>query len=214
MADHDLLIEKLSRTAKPVRRVLPVGRRVTSWMLMALPAGILASLLLERSATDWSQPGAGWAMMQLAVVFTLGVLAINSAFTGSIAGSRPLRLRWLVLLAVVWFASAGMSLGYQPLTSVNLHDTHCYTFMVTVSAPMIALVLGYLRRTRTLTPFRSLALSGTGVACMALTLLLFCHPVHLHPADFLMHIAAIVTIVAATLGLGWKWVRVTPFRGS
>jgi hypothetical protein len=40
--------------------------------------------------------------------------------------------------------------------------------MVTVSVPMVALVIGYLRRTRTLNPLRSLALSGIGVAAMAL----------------------------------------------
>jgi hypothetical protein len=176
-------------------------------MLMALPAGVLASFLLERSATDWSQPGAVWAMAQLLMVFSLGLLAIKSAFTSSIAGRRPLRLRWLLLLATGWFASVAMSLGYQPLSASSLHDTHCYTFMVTVSAPMIALALGYLRRTRTLTPVRSLLFSGIGVSCMALTLLLFCHPVHLHPEDFLMHLAAIVTIVATTLALGWRWVR-------
>ncbi|MBB1202857.1 DUF1109 domain-containing protein [Enterobacteriaceae bacterium 89] len=208
MASHDALIAKLSQTATPVKRVPPVGLRVTSWLLMALPAGILMSLLLVRTATDWSQPGAGWAVAQLILVFVIGLLAIASAFNGSIAGRRTPRLRWLMLLIALWFSSAGMSLSQHPLVISDLHDTHCYTFMLTVSVPMIALVLAYLRRTRTLTPLRSLALSGTGVACMALTLLYFCHPVHVHPEDFLMHLAAIVTIVCTTMGLGWRWVNV------
>lgn len=208
MENHEALIQKLSRAAQPVKRPLPVGLRVVSWMLMALSAGALASLLLERSATDWTQPGAGWAIAQLVIVFATGLLAIGAAFTGSIAGRRPLSARWLAALAVLWFIAVGMSLSQHPLSAGSLHDTHCYTFMVTVSAPMIALVLGFLRRTRTLTPFRSLTLAGTGVACMALTLLAFCHPVHLHPEDFLMHVAAIVTIVAATVALGWRWVGV------
>jgi hypothetical protein len=38
---------------------------------------------------------------------------------------------------------------------------------------MMAIVIGYLRRTRTLFPARSLAAAGAGVACMALTLLAF-----------------------------------------
>ncbi|MGL4726636.1 MAG: DUF1109 domain-containing protein [Scandinavium sp.] len=208
MENHEALIQNLSRSAQPVKRPLPVGLRVVSWVLMALSTGALASLLLERSATDWTQPGAAWAIAQLVLVFATGLLAIGTAFTGSIAGRRPLSARWLAALAVIWLIAAAMSLSQHPLSAGSLHDTRCYTFMVTVSAPMIALVLGFLRHTRTLTPLRSLTLAGTGVACMALTLLAFCHPVHLHPEDFLMHIAAIVTIVAATVTLGWRWVRV------
>jgi Negative regulator of sigma F len=206
MDSHDALIEKLSRNAAPVKRALPVRWRVVSWVLMALPAGALASLFLQRTATDWSQPGAQWAMVQLGLAFAIGLLAISSAFTLSIAGRRPLNARWLLALAVVWLASVLINIGHPPLTASTLHDTRCYTFMVTVSVPMVALVIGYLRRTRTLNPLRSLALSGLGVAAMALTLLTFCHPVHLHPEDFMMHLAAIVTIVGATVAFGWRWV--------
>jgi hypothetical protein len=41
---------------------------------------------------------------------------------------------------------------------------------------------------------------------MAVTLLAFCHPVHLHPLDFVMHLAAIATIVAMTVLVGKRWV--------
>ncbi|HGM5488945.1 TPA: DUF1109 domain-containing protein [Serratia fonticola] len=206
MESHEALIEKLGRSAVPVKRAAPVCWRVASWVLLALPAGALASLLLQRTATDWSQPGAVWAMMQLGLAFTLGLLAITAAFTLSIAGRRPLKMRWLLTLATVWLGSVLVNLGHPPLSVSSLHDTHCYTFMVTVSVPMMALVIGYLRHTRTLNPLRSLVLSGTGVAAMALTLLTFCHPVHVHLEDFLMHLAAIATIVGATVALGWRWV--------
>ncbi|HEX4501933.1 MAG TPA: NrsF family protein [Scandinavium sp.] len=206
MDSHDALIEKLSRSAVPVKRTQPVRWRVISWVLMALPAGVLASLLLQRAATDWSQPGAEWALAQLALAFSMGLLAINAAFTSSIAGRRPLRMRWLAALAVVWLVSVLVNIGHPPLSANSLHDTRCYTFMVTVSVPMIALAIGYLRRTRTLSPLRSLTLSGVGISAMALTLLAFCHPVHLHPEDFLMHLAAIATIVGVTVTLGWRWV--------
>lgn len=206
MESHEALIEKLSRNAAPVKRPAPVGWRVASWVLLALPAGVLASLLLQRTATDWSQPGAVWAMAQLVLAFTIGLLAINAAFALSIAGRRPLKMRWLLSLATVWLGSVLVNLGHPTLPASSLHDTHCYTFMVTVSVPMIALVIGYLRRTRTIKPLCSLMLSGAGVAAMALTLLTFCHPVHVHPEDFLMHLAAIATIVGATVALGWRWV--------
>lgn len=206
MDSHDALIEELSRRAAPVKPVQPVRWRVLSWVLMALPAGALASLLLQRTATDWSQPGAQWAMLQAGLAFAIGVLAISSAFTLSIAGRHPLKVRWILALAVVWLATVLSSIGHPPPSASSLHDTHCYTFMVTVSVPMMVLAIGYLRRTRTLHPLRCLALSGIGVAALALTLLSFCHPVHLHAEDFMMHLAAIVTIVGATVALGWRWV--------
>jgi hypothetical protein len=78
--------------------------------------------------------------------------------------------------------------------------------MVVVSVPMMAIVIGYLRRTRTLFPARSLAAAGAGVACMALTLLALCHPTHVSALDFLMHISATATIVLGTMALGYKWV--------
>ena len=43
---------------------------------------------------------------------------------------------------------------------------------------------------------------------LALTLLSFCHPIEVHPLDFALHIAAIITIVAFTVLLGWRWVMI------
>ena len=44
MVDHDRLIEKLSREARPVKRPWSDGWRVLAWILMALPCGVLGSL--------------------------------------------------------------------------------------------------------------------------------------------------------------------------
>jgi hypothetical protein len=55
MADHDLFIEQLSRTIEPVKRPWQPGWRVVAWIVMALPCGALASLLvqnLHRLVTD------------------------------------------------------------------------------------------------------------------------------------------------------------------
>jgi hypothetical protein len=111
-----------------------------------------------------------------------------------------------VPLVVLWLGSVGLSLGQTHLQAHHPDEVNCYVFMMAVSAPMMVLVIGYLRRTRALYPLRTLAVAGAGVACMALTLLSFCHPVEVHPVDFLLHVAAVVTIVLGTMGVGWKWV--------
>lgn len=205
MTNHDVLIEKLSQQAHPVTRPWPDGWRVLAWTLMALPCGWLSSLLVQRAVTDWSQAGALLASFQLLLTFVMGVLAIRNAFLISIAGRRPLSWKWFMPLLILWLGCVLASLGQTTLIS-HRDDVSCYTFMMTVSAPMMLLVIGYLRRTRSLHPLQSLVTAGAGVACMALTLLSFCHPVEVYPLDFVMHVAAFITIVAATVALGWRWV--------
>ncbi|ORM71945.1 NrsF family protein [Pantoea rwandensis] len=207
MNNHDLLIEKLGRDMQPVKPPRPTGWRVLMWLLLALPCGIAASFLVQRTLTDWSQPGAMRAAVQLALAFTLGLLAIRSAFNMSIAGRRSLSWKALLPLGLLWL---GLSLSSIPHAVIEAHDddsTRCFTFLLVVSTPMIMLMIASLRRTRALHPVRSLAMAGLGVACMAVTLLAFCHPVHLHAMDFVMHLAAIAVIVTMTVLLGKRWVK-------
>ncbi|MDO6408787.1 NrsF family protein [Pantoea phytobeneficialis] len=208
MTDHNLLIEKLSQAAQPVKRPLPTRWRVLVWLAIAWPCGVLASLLVQRSLTDWSQPGAHWAMVQLALAFLLGWLAISSAFNMSIAGRRSISWKALLPLGLLWLA---LSILNIPRVEPPLHvgdGTNCYTFLLVVSTPMMVMMIASLRRTRALNPVRSLAMAGFGVACMAVTLLAFCHPVHLHKVDFFMHLAAIASIVVLTVLVGKRWVAI------
>ncbi|MBM3073873.1 NrsF family protein [Lelliottia sp. RWM.1] len=209
MVDHDRLIEKLSREARPVKRPWSDGWRVLAWILMALPCGVLGSLLVQRVATDWSVSGAWHAVLQLVLTFVMGVMAIRNAFLLSIAGRKPLGWRWFVPLILLWLVGALSSFGVTPVQAHAADEANCFAFMMTVSTPMMLLVIGYLRRTRALYPLRTLAAAGAGVACMALTLLYFCHPVDIHPMDFLLHLAAVITIVSATIVLGWRLVVIS-----
>jgi hypothetical protein len=213
MADHDLLIARLSRNVAPVKRPLPAGLRAMTWVIMALPVGAMASLLVHRSFTDWSQSGAVWALAQLLLTLVVGTLAIRNAFLLSIAGQRPLSWKIFAPLIGLWLVLtlSNMHLHQTPVAPEQREGVSCYLFMLVVSMPMMALVIGYLRRTRSLFPARSLGVAGAGVACMALTLLALCHPTHVSAADFAMHLAATLTIVLATVAVGYRWVSL-PYR--
>lgn len=208
MTDHDLFIAKLSRDAGPIRRPWASNRRVAAWLLMALPCGWLSSQVFHRVATDWTQSGALLAALQLTAAFVMGILAIRNAFLLSIAGRKPLGWRWFAPLIALWLGGVIFSLGTAHAPESHPDEVNCYAFMMAVSTPMMVIMMGYLRRTRALYPLRTLATSGAGIACMALTMLSFCHPVEVHPLDFLLHMAAGVTIVLVMMAAGWRWVRI------
>lgn len=209
MTNHDLLIEKLGRDMRPVKRLPSTGWRVLRWLAAAMPCAVAASFLVQRSPTDWSQPGALMAVLQLLLAFLLGTLAIRSAFTLSIAGRRTLSWKALLPIGLLWLGLSLSSIPHPSLPVVESDSVTCFTFLLVVSLPMMVLMIASLRRSRSLHPVRSLATAGLGIACMAVSLLAFCHPVHLHAMDFVMHLAAIVTIVALTVLVGKRWVSLT-----
>nr|WP_314420308.1 NrsF family protein [uncultured Erwinia sp.] len=210
MTDHNALIEKLGREIAPVRRIRPTGLRVLAWLAVALPCAVAASFLVPRGLTDWSQPGAKLAIVQVALAFLLGTLAIRSAFTLSIAGRRSVSWKALLPIALMWFGLSVINMqGHDVPLHLSQHDddsARCFTFLMVVSTPMMLLMIASLRRSRSLHPVRSLAMAGVGIASLSASLLAFCHPVHLHVLDFVMHLAAVLAIVALTILVGKRWV--------
>jgi len=207
MTDHDSLIEKLGQDIKPVKQLRPVGWRLVGWMVIALPCAIAASFLVPRTMTDWSQSGALLAMIQLALAFLAGTLAIYHTLTMSIAGRHSAGWKVLSPIGILWLFLAVSNI---PTHGSQLHDEdgiNCFTFLLVVSIPMMILIIASLRHSRALHPIRSLAVAGFGVASLAVSLLSFCHPIHLHMLDFLMHLAAIVTIIALTIVSGKYWIK-------
>lgn len=214
MKNHDILIEKLSRSARPVKRPLPTNWRVTVWLAMALPCAIAASLLVHRTLTDWSQTGAIWAAVQSLLSLLLGILALRSTFSLSIAGRRATSWRVFLPLIALWLAINLINIPAGPLSADRAEGIGCYLFMLIVGAPMVAVMIATLRRTPSLYPLRSLAMAGFGVSWIAITLLAFCHPVHFHLHDFAMHLAAGGTIVLLTMLAGKRWVALQTLAGE
>lgn len=207
--NHEQFIDHLSQSAQPVKRLRPVGWRVAGWVALALPCGMLSSWILHHRFTDWSQPGALPAMLTLLLAFIIGSSAIAAAFTLSIAGRQPVRMRWPLLLALCWLVLnlINMSLsGTRAGAGQFGEGIHCYLFMLSASLPMMVISVISLHRSRSLYPGRSLALAGCGIAFMSSMLLSLCHETHLHLLDFIMHLAAGITIVAITVLAGRRWI--------
>lgn len=210
MRNHDQLINQLSASAQPVQRVWPTAWRVAGWIALALPCGALTSWAFHSRFTDWSQPGAFFALVALLLSLIIAGSTLAAAFTLSIAGRKPISLRLPLLMAMMWLVLnlINMSSSAPPSGANRLGEgMHCYLFMLSASVPMMLMSVFALQRTRSLYPARSLALSGCGSAFTSSMLLSLCHDTHLHAIDFSMHLAAGITIVALTVLAGRRWVR-------
>lgn len=209
MRNHDRFIDQLSNSARPVKRLWPTGWRVAVWIALALPCGMVSSWALHSRFTDWSRPDALPALLSLLLSFILGSGAMAGAFTLSLAGRPPVRLRWLGLLALIWLALnlGNMTATLPPGGGQFGEGVHCYLFMLSASLPMMVIAVAALHRSRSLYPGKSLALAGGGIAFMSSMLLSLCHQTHLHMLDFIMHLAAGITIIAVTVLAGRRWIR-------
>lgn len=212
MRSHDPLIDKLSASAQPVKRIWPTSWRVAAWIAAVLPCGMLTSWGLHNKFTNWSQTGSLLAILSLLLAFVIGAFAIAAAFNLSIAGRQPMRLKWAALLAVIWLAvnllNTSFSSDHAGIGKFG-EGLHCYLFMLSASLPMIVISIVGLYRTRSLYPGQTLALAGCGIAFMSSTLLTLCHDIHLHSLDFAMHLAAGITIVIITMLSGRRWIRLS-----
>ena len=210
MADHENLIDTLSRSAGPVKRPLPTIVRATLFLCAGLPCGVLATSVLHHGWTHWSQPGAIWPLVSLILSFAVGALGIATAFDLGIPGRKTPAWTVFALLIAAWLVAGVMSIAVSPDPVGRFGSgTYCYSFMTLAGAPMVLLAILALRRTRALKPGKALAMAGVGVAFMASSLLMLCHSIDEQVIDFLMHIAAAATIVVATVVLGRRWVAVS-----
>ena len=203
MVDHDSLIDALCATAEPVRRVPPAWRRALAWVPIALLLGFLFTRPLHRAALDWSAPDVGLAVANIMLSFVLGAGALVAALNISVAGGAAFPRGGMAAAFAAWLACAalGIASSAHPVGALG-QRSYCFTFVLAAGLPMIAVVVLALRRTRSLTPVRSLSLAGAGVGFLSFGLLGFCHPVGMSAVDFAAHLVAALMLGGVTILTG------------
>ena len=197
MVDHEELIQHLADGATAVSRPLPVAPRALVWAAIALAAGFGASRLMPTAVLDWSASGAPLFLANAGLSLLVGFAALASAFASSIPGRPNRGLMWVLAGCGLWLAINIAAIGLSANPWGHLTDgRYCFRFVALAGAPMIAVTLLALRRTRSLQPRRTLVLAGAAIGFLTFGLLAFCHPPAMTVVDFAMHIAA-----AAVLGL-------------
>lgn len=206
MADHDALIERLSRSATPVRRLRPAPVRAVLWAAVALACGWIATAGIGTPVTAWSSGDYG-SMAQFVLLLLLGGTAFAGAFEMSIAGLTSRLLPVVVTGFLAWLAISLGSIALSDEPRGSLGDgIYCFTFLLVAGLPMMALVMTALRSTGSFRPGPTLLSAGIGVAALSAALLALCHPFALQLVDFLMHLAAVACIMVLTTMLGARWI--------
>lgn len=203
MLDHDRLIEGLSVRAAPVRRVSPAWLRVMALAPLMLALGWLATTIFHRAVTGWSVPLPGIGIANAALSLLLGAAILNAALATSIPGGRLWGREWIGAALIAWVPVTIMAIGpANGLSEAYREGRYCFAFLIVAGVPMAAVVIAALRRTRSLTPARSLIAAGLSVGFFAFGLLAFCHPAATTLADTLGHLGAALVLGLLTTLIG------------
>jgi hypothetical protein len=210
----DRLIDNLTRTAQPVRVLLPPRARAAIWLTVALPYIALVVYVVAPRPDLVEKLAQSRYLLEQAAALATGIAAATAAFATTIPGySRRVVLLPLVPLAV-WLGSLGQGclqdwLQFGPSGLAFRPDWFCFPAIVLVgAAPAIAMAM-MLRRGAPLAPYVSTALGGLAAAGLGnFGLRLF----HMQDASLMVLVwqvgsVAVLTIAAACGGrilLSWR----------
>ena len=207
MVDHEQFIEELAGEAAPVSRPLAIAPRAVMWSGLALILGWAASRLMPTAVMDWSNPNEIWLAVNAGLSIVLGLATLAFAFAISTPGRSRRGLGWIAALLAVWMAVniGTIVVSGSPVGHVG-DGQYCFRFVALTGAPMIAVVLFALARTRALRPVQALSVAGAAIGFLSFGLLAFCHAPGMNVMDFVMHLLAASALTLVTILVGRRLV--------
>ena len=198
----DLVVARLAADLRPVRRLPAPPLRAAAWIgLVALMAGGLAVFCDLPALRDRL---AAAPDMWLAVVGSTAtaVLAALAAFELSVPGRS---LRWALLpvptlLLWTWASGLGCLRTWGMPSPAALGPAgeagHCLTHILMMSVPLMAVMMVMVRRACPLRPNVTALVSGLAIAAASATLLNFDHPFDASATDLMIHLIAVLVVIA------------------
>lgn len=203
----DSLIDTLTRELRPVRHVRAPLMRGAVWLALVAAAGAVMALVANLGALGHRLAASPDMWLAVTGSALTAITAAIAAFNLSLP-DRPARWAWLPLPAMVlWVAASGagcLRTAVPLSTGGFLKSLDCLVFVVGVSLPLSAILVVMLRRGYALRPGLAALCSGLAAAAAAATLLNFFHPFDATAADMLVHLTAVVLVVAAISALGTR----------
>jgi hypothetical protein len=209
---HEDIIRSLIADLRPVRRLPPPGRRALLWLIVVAAVAFSLAAVADRPAVASRLAAAPDMWLSASGSALTMVLAAIAAFQLSLPDRSP-RWAWLPLpAALLWIAASGagcLRTWLVPGThAAVLDDTKdCLVFILALSVPLSALLLGMLRRGHTLRPGLTAAVAGFASAAAAATLLVFFHPYDASATDVAVHVVAVALVIIANRAFGGRLLR-------
>jgi hypothetical protein len=206
---HEGIILSLTADLKPVRRLPPPGWRALLWLALVAAIAFALATVADRPAVVSRLTAAPDIWLSAGGSALTMVLAAIAAFQLSL----PDRSRLWALLplpaALLWIGASGagcLRTWLVPGThAAVLDDTKdCLVFILALSVPLSALLLGMLRRGYTLRPGLTAAVAGFASAAAAATLLVLFHPYDASATDVVVHVIAVVLVIVANRAYGGR----------
>lgn len=201
-ATYDL-IAALAREAEPVTPLPSPLRRG----LATLGAFALAGAALIAARGDMDGLAARYAgretlmLLEMGAMLATALLGVIGAFFVSIPGRSRLWLYVPLPAFALWIGLTGLGC-YQDLLRLGPagwtwgHGKDCLVFLLSASLLVGAPLLWRLSRARPLDPLPVALLGGLGAAALAAFLLQFFHPAALTALDLLVHVGAVLLVIA------------------
>jgi hypothetical protein len=196
----DAVVMRLARDLTPVKRLLPPALRAAIWLGLVGAMGIVLA-----SACDLSEL---WGRLMTAPdmwISVLGssvtaILAALAAFELSVPGRSA---RWALLpvptlLLWIWASGLGcldqwaMPDGSEMVGAFG----HCFSRILLMSIPLMIVMMIMVRRACPLRPNLTAFIAGLAIAAASATLLNFDHPFDASASDLLVHLIAILVVIA------------------
>lgn len=214
MTDTNQLIERLARSAKPVRLLASPLRRAARWVGAVI--AVIATLVVVMGP----RPGLVEAMsvpaaaMEWAAAVLTGLLAGYAVFEVSVPGGST-RWAWLPTPALaLWLGSIGLGcLGDWMRVGANAfdfdsHGAMCLAMIVMIGVPLALAMLLMVRHAAAARPVETAILASLSTAAFAAAGVSLVHPGDTALMVLLWHVGAVLMlmVMAAVFGrraLAW-----------
>ncbi len=211
---HEDIIRGLIADLKPVQRLPPPGRRALLWLALVAALAFTLAAVADRPAVAARLTAAPDMWLSAFGSALTMMLAAIAAFELSLPDRSP---RWALLplpAALLWLGASGagcLRTWLVPGThAAGMNDSKdCLAFIVALSIPLSALLLGMLRRGHTLQPGLTAAVAGFASAAAAATLLVFFHPYDASATDLVVHVLAVALVIVANRTYGGRLLQGT-----
>ena len=206
---YERLIGALAADLRPVRRLRPPGLRALIWLAVVAAAGVGLASISDLGAVRERLAATPDMWLALAGSAATAVLAALAAFQLSLPDRHP---AWALLplpAALLWLGASGLGC-LRGWVLPNVHPAslgdamHCLAFILGLSVPLSALLVVMLRRAATLQPNLTAAMAGLAAAAAAATLLAFVHPFDASMTDLVVHVVAVLAVVAVNRAWGGR----------